>query len=82
MPNGCLPVARHHSRTSEVIGNAGIFLDNDDIAQTAKVLIQIFQESEKDKFVLQNGLKQVSKFSWSKTAYKTISNFKILLKKI
>ncbi len=81
MSNGCIPVARKHSSIPEVMGNAGIFIDNDDVAQTAKDLIQIYQETKKHDFIVQNGFKQASKFSWSKTATDTIRFYKFLLKK-
>jgi glycosyltransferase involved in cell wall biosynthesis len=81
MSNGCVPVASDHSSIPEVMGNAGIFLDNDDVAKTAKVLIQIFQDTKKHEIVLQNGFEQASKFSWSKTASETIRFYKSLLEK-
>lgn len=79
MSNGCVPVAMNHSSIPEVMGNAGIFLDNEDVAQTVKDLIQIFQDTKKHEFVLQNGYEQASKFSWSKTASDTITFYKSLL---
>ena len=61
------------------MGNAGIFLDNDDVAQTVKDLIQIFQDTKKHEFILQNGFEQASKFSWSKTASDTLRFYKSLI---
>ena len=81
MSNGCIPVARKHSSIPEVMGNAGIFIDNDDVAQTAKELIQIFQDTKTHEFIVQSGFKQASKFSWSKTATDTIRFYKSLIEK-
>jgi mannosyltransferase len=79
MSNGCIPVARNHSSIPEVMGNAGILLDNDDVAQTTKNLIQIFQDTKKHDYILHRGFKQASKFSWFKTASDTIRFYKSLL---
>ena len=79
MSNGCIPVARNHSSIPEVMGNAGLLLDNDNIDQSISELIQIFQNTKKYEFIVQNGFKQASKFSWSKTASKTLKLYKSLL---
>ena len=79
MSNGCIPVARNHSSIPEVMGNAGIYLENDNVDQSISELIQIFQNTKKHEYILQSGFKQASKFSWTKTASDTIRFYKSLL---
>ena len=79
MSNGCIPVARNHSSIPEVMGNAGIYLENDNVDQSISELIQIFQNTKKHEYILQSGFKQASKFSWTKTAADTIRFYKSLL---
>jgi len=80
MSNGCIPVARNHSSIPEVMGKAGVLLDNDNVDQSINELIQVFQNTKKHEFILQSGFKQASKFSWPKTASKTLRFYKSLLK--
>ena len=79
MSNGCIPVASNHSSIPEVMGNAGLLLDNDNIDQSISELIKIFKNTKKHEFVVQSGFKQASKFSWPKTASKTLKFYKSLL---
>lgn len=79
MSNGCIPVASNHSSIPEVMGNAGIYLVNYNVVQTAKDLIHIFQDTKEHELVLQNGFEQASKFSWSKTASETIKFYNTLI---
>lgn len=79
MSNGCIPVASSHSSIPEVMGNAGIYLINDSVVQTAKELIHIFQNTKEHELVLQNGFVQASKFSWSKTASDTKNFYNTLI---
>ena len=79
MSNGCIPVAGNHSSIPEVMGKAGILLDNDNIDQSINELIEIFKNAKKHEFVLQHGFKQASKFSWSKTASDTLRFYKSLI---
>ena len=81
MSNGCIPVARNHSSIPEVMGNGGIYLDNDNINQIVKDLIKIFQDTQKHKFVLKEGFNQASKFTWSKTASETINFYRTLIER-
>jgi mannosyltransferase len=81
MSNGCIPVARKHSSIPEVMGNAGIYLENDNVDQSISELIQIFKNNKKHEYILKSGFKQASKFSWTKTASDTIRFYKSLLEK-
>ena len=79
MSNACIPVAGMNSSIPEVMGKAGIFLDNENIDQSINELIQIFNNAKKHEFVVQCGFKQASKFSWSKTTSDTLRFYKSLL---
>jgi len=79
MSNGCIPVAGMNSSIPEVMGNTGIFLDNDNIDQSISELIQIFKNAQKHEFIVHSGFKQASKFSWSKTTSETLRFYKSLL---
>ena len=72
---GCgLPViASDSSSLKEVVGNAGILIPPDDFKEISKQISYILKNEKITKELEEKSLKQAKKFSWEKTARKTLN---------
>lgn len=64
-------VASRTTSLPEVVGDAGILVDPNDIEQIAKVLLRIIEDSALRAEYSQKALKRAAVFSWSTTARQT-----------
>ena len=73
MACGCPVVSSDTSSMPEVIGEGGILLPLNDASLWIKAIGEILSKENIASFYRQKGLQQARKFSWQKTALKTIS---------
>lgn len=68
-----VPVIAHDGTSfPEVLENAGILVDGTKPTQVAKKLYEVITNKELRKSLVEKGLRQAAKFSWEKTAKKTL----------
>jgi glycosyltransferase involved in cell wall biosynthesis len=80
MSCGVPVVASNRSSIPEVVGEGGLLIDPTDIkAWTDGICLFLKSPKDREKYG-QYGIKQASKFSWSKTAQETISVYDKVLK--
>ena len=73
LAHGCLVVVSNTSSLPEVAGDAGIYINPenvDDIARGTCEALQLKPEQRRD--LIQRGQEQIKKFSWEKCAKKTL----------
>ncbi|TSC91835.1 MAG: group 1 glycosyl transferase [Candidatus Berkelbacteria bacterium Licking1014_85] len=69
---GAPVIASHASSIPEVVGEAGILLDPNDQYAWAQAMKQVMTLGSLRKKMISDGFKQAKKFSWKKTAEKTV----------
>ncbi len=75
-----LPViASSHSSLPEVVGSAGLFADPDDVPGIAAAIGKILDDPALRKRLQEEGLKNLGRFSWQKTARKTLDVYESVL---
>jgi glycosyltransferase involved in cell wall biosynthesis len=78
MAAGCPVIGSDRGSLSEVVGNAGILVDPEDVSAIANAMEQMANDKKlRDEFV-QKGLAKSRNYSWDKTAqeiYKLITSF-------
>jgi len=62
----------------EVVGDAGLYIDVNNYESTLPY-IEVLLNQDRRKEIIAKGVKQASKFSWTKTAKETINVYKELL---
>lgn len=72
MACGCPVVASKTSSLPEVVGEAGILVDPDDVLDIAKNLQLVLGGLQLRKTLIKRGLEQVKNFSWEKCAKETL----------
>jgi len=72
MACGTPVVASKTSSLPEVVGDAGILVDPNDIEQIAEALLQVIEHSELRAELSQKALNRAALFSWNKTARQTL----------
>jgi len=77
MKQGCPVVVSNISSLPEVVGEAGILVDPNDVEDITKGILRVlnFNTSEYEKYV-KMGRQQASKFSWEKCAKETLEVLK------
>jgi len=78
---GCgLPViASDSSSLKEVVGNAGILIPPDDFKEISKQISYTLKNEKITEELKEKSLKQAKKFSWEKTARKTLKIYKEIM---
>jgi len=72
-----LPVASSNaSSLPEVLGDAALYFDPEDIKDMARVLKEILTNNTLRKELIEKGFRQVKKFSWEKMAKETLAVYK------
>ena len=75
MACGTPVVAANTSSLPEVVGNAGILVDPNDIQSIANGLNQVLTNESLASKLVENGFQQVQKFSWQNAAAETLKVF-------
>ena len=78
MSAGCPVICSKTSSLPEVVGDAGLYIDVNNYESTLPY-IEVLLNRDRRKEIIANGVKQASKFSWTKTAKETINVYKELL---
>lgn len=79
MSTGLPIVASNSSSIPEIIGDSGILIDPLDVEMIASEVMNIFLDKEKEENLSKKSLERSLKFSWQKTALKTLEFYKSLL---
>ena len=75
---GCPVVVSDRGSLPEVVGDAGIILDPDDVEQWAETLVLVLTNQEVRKSLVSAGSTQAKKFSWQKTAEATLKLYNLV----
>jgi len=73
MSCGLPVIASDSSSLKEVVGNAGILVPSEDYREISKQISYILKNEKIKKKLKEKSLKQAQKFSWEKTARKTLN---------
>ena len=73
MHSGCPVIVSNRGSLPEVVGNAGIILDPDDIKAWAASIALVLSDSAERERLTQAGFTQAHKFSWQRTAAATLA---------
>ncbi len=76
MASGCPVVCSNSSSLPEVVGNAGIMHDPDDIEGYAKSISELFESGGIKESFIAKGLQRSKLFSWSTSAEQTLELYK------
>ncbi len=69
---GCPVIVSNRSSLPEIVGDAGLYCEPDDINSWAEALLTVISNSEQRLQMIEAGHKQADKFTWSSTAQKTL----------
>lgn len=81
MQCGCPVITSNTSSLPEVVGNAGIMVDPNNIDELARQMQRVLTDKKQRQSMIKEGLKQAKKFSWEKCARETLKVYKEVLKK-
>lgn len=76
MTCGCPVVTSNTSSLPEVVGDAGIMIDPNDIDGLAKAIYRVITDKDLRESMVKKGLKRAKKFNWEKTAEETLKVYK------
>lgn len=69
---GCPVIVSNRGSLPEVVGDAGLLLDPDDVTAWAEAMVQVISNSDLRKKMVTKGRIKARKFSWQKTAVATL----------
>ena len=72
MHSGCPVIVSNRSSLPEIVGDAGIYCDPDDVNSWTEALLTVISDGEQRLKMIEAGHKQAEKFTWSATAQKTL----------
>jgi glycosyltransferase involved in cell wall biosynthesis len=72
MACGLPVIVSHTTSLPEVVGDAGVYVDPNDVEQIAFSIDTVLSDSELRRTLIQRGLERVGLFSWEKTAKETL----------
>ena len=76
MACGCPVIVSNAASLPEVVGNAAIKVDPDDIDGTANALLKVLIDEHLKQELVSKGFKQVRRFSWQRVANETLKVYK------
>lgn len=77
----CPVITSNLSSLPEAAGEAALFIDPESVTEIKKAMQKMLIDSSLRKKLIQEGRKQLEKFSWEKTAKETLSVFEEVVKK-
>jgi len=80
MACGCPVVAAKTASLPEICGKAAVMVDAGEIGKISEGLIKVIGDHKLRRKLIQEGLKQVKKFSWEKVARQTIDVYRRVIK--
>jgi glycosyltransferase involved in cell wall biosynthesis len=75
MASGTPVVAINATTTPEIVGDAGLIVEPDDIDGLAKAIFNVLNNPDLRKDLISKGLERVKQFSWEKTAKEILKVF-------
>jgi glycosyltransferase involved in cell wall biosynthesis len=79
MACGIPVIASNRSSIPEIIGDSGIVIDPDNIHELKDAMLNLLNNDELKKRLIDKGIKRASMFSWEKTAYNTLDLYKSVI---
>lgn len=76
MASGTPVVASNRTAIPEVVGDAGILLDPDDVQGFSENIIELLKDEKLKNYYRERGIKRAQMFSWEMTAEKTYEVYK------
>jgi glycosyltransferase involved in cell wall biosynthesis len=76
---GCPVVTSNTGGTPESAGNAAVYVNPLDVGEIADGMLRVLTDEDLRKDLIQKGFKNVQRFSWQKTARKTLKVLKSLV---
>jgi len=80
MASGVPVVASNRASLPEIVGNAGVLIDPEDIDSLAQVIESLLDDQGKCEQMARMGLQQAQKFTWKACAEKTFSVYQDVLR--
>jgi glycosyltransferase involved in cell wall biosynthesis len=80
MSCGCPAIASRGGSLVEVVGEAGRYVDPYDVDSISRGIGEVFDNSTLREELIRKGTMQSKKFTWNKTASKTIDVYKSVVK--
>jgi len=80
MACGTPVVASNRTSVPEIVGDAGIIVNPDDIDELAEAVLRVLSDKGLQRSLIQKGYRRAKKFSWDKTARKTLEIFEEVFK--
>ncbi|GAB4158871.1 MAG: glycosyltransferase family 1 protein [Candidatus Promineifilaceae bacterium] len=81
MHQGCPVIASNRASLPEVVGDAGILLDPDDVDGWNDALARLLGDEECRQTLIARGYQQAQRFTWTQTAAATLAVYHALLRK-
>lgn len=72
LASGCPVIASNTSSLPEIVGDAALLIEPEDFGDLAEKITRVFLDNDLRQKLIQKGLTQSQKFSWEKTAKKTL----------
>ena len=79
MSCGCPVITSNTSSLPEVTGKAGLLVNPENVDEISEAIYKVISDSGLRDRLVKEGFSQVEKFSWQKTAEKTLEVYKSLL---
>lgn len=81
MACGCPVITSNLSSLPEVVGDAGILVNPHDTGEIARAIICVLQNENLTLNLIEKGLKQAKKFTWSRCAKETLNLYEMVSRK-
>ena len=79
MANGCPVISSNTTSLPEVVGDAGLLFAPDDTDGVSQAMLRLLRDQRFRDELRRRGMEQAKKFSWEKTAQKTIAVWEQML---
>jgi glycosyltransferase involved in cell wall biosynthesis len=79
MNNGCPVIASRGGCLSEIVANAGILVDPDDLKHIAHCIYELTSSPQKTKTMIDKGRLRAAGFSWQRTAESYLCEYQLAL---
>ena len=79
MDIGCPVIVSNNSSMPEVCGNAAFYVDSNDEKEIANAISEVLTNAKLREQLIQNGLENVQRFYWEKTAFEHLEIIKEVL---
>lgn len=80
MQSGCPVITAEQGSIPEVAGEAAFYVDAYAVESIAQGISKVFEDTKLQNQLTEKGLKQAKKFTWKKTAEKTVKAYEQALK--